>query len=71
MARKRHGEAKRILRAEMIRRGVSYEALAAGLAELGVSNGSLRTKMSRGSFTADFFLQCLTAMRIKKLRLED
>jgi hypothetical protein len=65
------GEAKRILRSEMVRRGVTYDDLATRLGEIGVkeTNKSLRSKLSRGSFTADFFLQALTAMGVTKLHL--
>lgn len=66
------GEAKRMLRAEMVRRGVSYDDLVARLAEAGVkeTSASLRNKVSRGSFTADFFLQALSALGVTKLHLE-
>ena len=66
-----NGEAKRILRAEMVRRGVSYDDLARMLGEAGVkeTNKSLRSKLSRGSFTADFFLQALSAMGVPSLRI--
>ena len=67
------GEAKRMLRAEMVRRGISYEDLVQLLAEAGVkeTSASLRNKVSRGSFTADFFLQALSAMGATSLRLGD
>jgi hypothetical protein len=73
MSHIRNGEAKRILRGEMARREISYEDLAARLAEIGVkeTNASLRNKLSRGAFTADFFLQSLTAMEVKTLHLSD
>lgn len=69
----RDGEARRILKAEMARRELSYDGLVAALAEIEVkeTNGSLRNKVSRGSFTADFFLQCLAAMGVKTIRLDD
>ena len=71
MSQIENGEAKRILRAEMVRRGVSYDDLAKLLGEAGVkeTNKSLRSKLSRGSFTADFFLQSLTAMGVTTLHL--
>lgn len=66
-----NGEAKRILRAEMVRRGISYEDLAKLMGEAGAkeTNKSLRSKLSRGSFTADFFLQALAAMGVATLRI--
>ncbi len=65
------GEARRILRSEMVRRGVTYDDLATRLGEIGVkeTNKSLRSKLSRGSFTADFFLQALAAIGVSKLHL--
>lgn len=73
MSQIRDGEAKRILRSEMARRETTYEELARRLAEVGVkeTNASLRNKLSRGSFTADFFLQCLTVLEVKALRLDE
>lgn len=73
MSHIRDGKAKRILRAEMARSGVSYEELVDRLAKLGKSetSGSLRNKLSRGSFSADFFIGCLTALEVKIVRLED
>lgn len=73
MSQKRDGDAKRILRAEMALHAVTYEILSARLGEIGVkeTNASLRNKLSRGSFTADFFLQCLSALEVKTLRLVD
>jgi hypothetical protein len=67
------GDAKRFLRAEMVRRGVTYEDLAGMLDVIGVkeSNKSLRSKLSRGSFTADFFLHALSAMGVTTLRLRE
>lgn len=67
------GDAKRMLRAEMVRRDISYEDLVQRLAEVGVkeTSASLRNKVSRGSFTADFFLQALSAMGATSLRLAD
>ena len=52
---------KGILRAEMTRRGVTYEQLAEKLAELGVSDTAvnIRNKVARGGFSAVFFVQCL------------
>lgn len=59
--------AKNILRAEMMRRGVSYLTLAERLAEYGVSDNelNLRNKVSRGRFTAVFLMQCLTALGVE------
>ena len=65
--------AKRLLRAEMVKRGVTYEELAAKLAAMGVEETpvNLRNKVSRGKFMAAFMLQCLRAIGVETLRLED
>jgi Domain of unknown function (DUF6471) len=67
------GAASRMLRAKMVGQGVSYDELAKRLGEIGVkgTSGGLRNKISRGSFTADFFLHCLSVMDIKNIRLDE
>jgi hypothetical protein len=66
-------EAKRILRSEMVRRGVTYDELAKKLADIGVeqSSASLRMTINRGRFRAMLLLQCLTAMGCRLLRVSD
>lgn len=73
MSHIRDGDARRILKAEMARRGLTYDGLVAALAEQGISetNQSLRNKFSRGSFTADFFLMCLSAMKVTSIRVAE
>jgi hypothetical protein len=62
---------KRMLKAELKRRGVTYSDLVGKLAELGVmdSEPNIRNKISRGKFTAVFLIQCLTAIGASDLRL--
>jgi hypothetical protein len=64
-------ETKRLLRAEMVRRGVTYEDLAERLAGIGVQDTAvnLRNKVARGRFSAVFLVQCLEAMGARSLRL--
>lgn len=64
-------DVKRMLRAEMTRRGVSYETLAERLAAIGVRDTpvNLRNKVARGKFSAVLFVQCLEAMGARTLRL--
>lgn len=63
---------KGMLKAELKRRNMTYEQLAEKLAEIGVHDTAqnLRTKMSRGGFSAVFFVQCLRAMGCQAVRLE-
>ena len=66
-------EVKRILRAEMTRKGVTYDQLTEKLAELGISDTSvnIRNKVARGKFTAVFMMQCLKAIGVEHVRLSD
>lgn len=64
---------KNLLRAEMMRRGVSYTALVERLAEIGISDNelNLRNKVSRGRFTAVFLMQCMLALGVDLLQIPD
>lgn len=64
--------AKGVLRAEMMRKAMSYIDLVDALAAVGVkeTEANLRNKVSRGSFTAAFLFQCLSAMGVKTLHLD-
>ena len=64
---------KGILKAELKRRNVSYKDLVERLAAVGVSETepNIRTKISRGGFTAVFFVQCLVAIGAHTVRLEE
>ena len=66
-------EVKRLLRAEMARRGITYEELAEKLAVIGVRDTAvnLRNKVARGRFSATFLVQCLSAMGARALRLSE
>jgi hypothetical protein len=63
---------KGILKAEMKRRGLTYEALSAKLAEQGTPSEThvLRNKVSRGGFSAVFLVQCLKAMGCSTLHFD-
>lgn len=62
-----------LLKAELKRRNVSYRDLVEKLAPLGVTETerNLANKISRGSYTAVFFVQCLVAIGCTSLRLDD
>jgi hypothetical protein len=66
-------KAKGMLRAEMTRRGISYKDMAERLAALGIEEkeANLRNKVSRGGFSAAFFVACLSAIGCATLRIED
>lgn len=65
--------AKRYVKAELKRQGVTYEDLAVRLTEIGIveTKSSVASKLSRGSFPATFFLASLTAIGTKNIRLDD
>lgn len=62
-----------ILKAELKRKGVTYAQLVDKLAEIGVTEAepNIRNKLARGKFSAAFFVQCLTAIGVSSLRLDD
>lgn len=66
-------DVKRLLRAEMARRGVTYDQLSEKLAAIGIDDSSvnIRNKVARGKFTAAFLVQCLTAMGARSLRISE
>jgi hypothetical protein len=64
-------DVKRLLRAEMARRGITYQELADRLVSMGVRDTAvnLRNKVPRGRFSAVFLVQCLRAIGARALRL--
>ena len=65
-------KAANLLKSELKRQGVKYADLVEKLAEIGVEEKevNVRNKLSRGSFTAAYLLQCLEAIGAKSLRLD-
>jgi len=63
--------AKNLLKSELKRRGVSYAQLAERLTAMGIpeTERNLTNKISRGGFTAAFFIQCLAAIGVQSLHL--
>jgi hypothetical protein len=55
------------------RRNISYRELAEKLGAIGIQEAErkIANKISRGGFTAAFFVQCLVAVGCHTLRLED
>jgi hypothetical protein len=62
---------KAILKAELARRNISYKDLADRLQRIGVKDTerNISNKISRGTFTAAFFVQCLDAIGCHTLHL--
>jgi len=65
-------QAKNILKGELKRRGITYAALAEKLKAKGAheSERNLANKISRGSFTAAFFMMCMDAIGVRQVTLE-
>lgn len=65
-------KAANLLKAELKRRGITYAQLVEKLAAIGVDEKevNVRNKLSRGKFTAAYFIQCLKAIGISTLQLE-
>lgn len=64
---------KRLLKSELVRRGISNSDLAVLLENIGVveTKSSIDSKISRGTFSACFFLQCLSVIGCKKIEIQD
>lgn len=63
---------KGLLKAELKRRNLSYADLADKLKAIGVKDNKLNisNKISRGTFTAVFFVQCMEAIGCRTIHLE-
>ena len=63
--------AKAIVRAEMVKRDLSYHDLERLLRQIGVEKtaGNLSTRISTGAFGAQLFLQVMTAMGVQSVDL--
>ena len=64
--------APKIIKAELIKRGLTYQHLAVKLGEIGVreTETNIKGKLARGSFNVVFFLQVLHALGIQNLQLD-
>jgi hypothetical protein len=64
---------KGILKAELARRNLSYAELAEKLGEIGVKDNerNISNKISRGTFTAIFFVQCMEAIGCKTIHVDE
>ena len=64
---------KGILKAELKRRNLSYADLAEKLRAIGVDDNdrNISNKIGRGSFTAVFFIQCMKAIGVHTIHIND
>lgn len=66
-----NAKAANLLKSELKKHGLKYGDLVVRLAAIGVEEKevNVRNKLSRGSFTAAYLLQCLEAIGVRELRL--
>jgi len=66
-------QVKGLLKAELKKKGVSYRDLADKLTAMGIpeTERNISNKLSRGSFTAVFFVQCLRAIGTHIMRIHE
>ena len=64
-------QAKGILKAQLARKNIKYHDLARRLNAIGIeeNQNTIATKLSRGTFSFAFFLQCMYVLRIDKIDL--
>jgi len=64
-------ESTRILRSYLVRKNIKYHDLAKVLQSMGLNENanSIANKLSRGTFSFSFFLQCMYALRIDNIEL--
>jgi hypothetical protein len=64
---------KRLLKSELIKRGISSSELVELLRKVGVdeTKASIDSKISRGTFSASFFIQCLSVIGCHKIEVEE
>lgn len=64
---------KRLLKAELVKRGISHEELAIRLQEIGLNEtkSSIDSKISRGTFSASFLMQCLHVIGCNNFLIEN
>jgi hypothetical protein len=63
--------ARLILKAEIVRRGMTYDRLAERMQAMGLAETprAIANKMSRGTFSFVFFLQCMRALEATTVTL--
>lgn len=64
-------EAKRVLKAELARAGVSHKVLVARFEAMGIEDtvGGVSSRIARGTFSFAFFLQCMRALGVEDVRV--
>jgi len=73
MAMHWNNKVKRLLKAELVKRGISTSDLVSLLKRHGIeeTKSSIDSKISRGTFSACFFVQCLFVIGCHKIEIEE
>lgn len=68
-----NNKVKRLLKSELVKRGLSTEDLTTLLNENGCTEtkSSVDSKISRGTFSASFFMHCLFVIGCTKIEIEE
>lgn len=66
-------KAKRLLKAEMERKGATFKALSRELEreEIYETAAQLNRKINRGKFSAGFFFACLAALEVREIAVPE
>lgn len=66
-------KAVNLLKAEIIRKGLSYDELSEALLKIGIKKtpNNINVTLNRGTFSFVFFLQCAKAINLDLIRLND
>ena len=64
---------KRLLKSELVKRGISNSELVIMLKDIDVeeTKAGIDSKISRGTFSASFFFQCLSVIGCSKIEIEE
>lgn len=65
--------AQRTLKAELKRAGITYAQLSEKLAQMGIQEAepNIRNKLARGKFSAAFMFECLKAIGVQTIRIQE
>jgi hypothetical protein len=67
-------EARRIVQVELARKDIGYKELSRALETVcgvDIDSKALANKVGRGTFSFAFFLQCMKALGVNTIRLQD
>ena len=64
---------KRLLKSELVKRGITNSELVLMLKDIDVeeTKAGIDSKISRGTFSASFFFQCLSVIGCSKIEIEE